>query len=82
MRLVGWQQDDLAGGDFVFLAGDSDAGLALKDMDQGVIRSGVLAQPLPGIEGEQGHSARGLVHQRPADYGVRLNGDHGRQFLW
>ncbi len=49
------------------LAADGDLELPLEDLDQGVIRRGVLGQRLAFVEREQGHTAAGIAVERATD---------------
>jgi hypothetical protein len=53
VRLVNGQEEHLAPTDAMQVARYRDGSFALEDLDQRVVRGGVLTQLLTGVEGEE-----------------------------
>ncbi len=76
MGLIRGHHDHLPGVHLHVFPGDSDPCVAIKNTDQGIVWSGMFAQSLSLVEGEQCDSPRLPVDYRPADHRALLVRHH------
>ncbi len=64
---MGRQDQDVSSPHLVGLSSDINRNEPLQDMNEGVERCSMLAQPLALVEGKDGHRPRFLLDNGPAD---------------
>lgn len=67
MRLIAWHEKDVARFHMMRLPGDRYLSFSIKQVNECIVRNGVLAELLPLIKGEKSNRALLLLQQCSAD---------------